>query len=133
MNIPDRKTAVRASKSDRICILWRLAPFGAFGAILPAVTSLTFRSDGFAFTPELKIIFAQVIYILSAALLSAIFPYGREATPFRAALVGMGFPTIIGTALSATKTIFPAVVQTRGDESHLGSIVSWVVNTFALF
>jgi hypothetical protein len=114
-------------------ILWRLTPFGAFGAVLPAILAVANRSDAFAFTPELRIIIGQIVYVASAALLSAIFPYGRQATPFRATLVGICFPTIVGTALGATKSIFPIVAQTKGGEVDGFSIVAWMVDTFALF
>ncbi len=112
---------------------WRLAPFGAFGAVLPAISGLASRSDAFAFVPELRVIIAQIIYVSSAALLSIIFPYGEQATPFKAAMVGIGFPTIVGTALSATKIALPTLTQSRGGPIDGFSVVGWVVDTFALF
>jgi hypothetical protein len=127
---PGRRSAGRSGKRE---ILWRLAPFGGFGAVLPAVSALASRSDAFAFTPELRILIGQIIYVASAALLSAIFPYGRQATPFRAALVGICFPTIVGTALGATKIALPALTQPRGGQGDGVSIIGWAVDTFALF
>jgi hypothetical protein len=114
-------------------VLWRLAPFGAFGAVLPAIAALASRSDGFAFSPELNVMIGQAIYVASAALLSAIFPYGSQAAPFRATLVGICFPTIVGTAFGAAKVALPALAQARGGEADGVSIVGRVVDTFALF
>lgn len=112
--------------------LWQLAPYGAFGAVLPAVSSLMYRSDAFAFSPDLKIIVGQVIYVLAAALLSAIFPYGRHAAPFSAVTVGICFPTLVGSLLGSVRLAAPVI--TRGDGNLDGSsIVSWIVDAFALF
>jgi hypothetical protein len=113
--------------------LWHLAPFGAFGAVLPAISALASRSDAFAFIPELRIVIGQIIYIGSAALLSTIFPYGRQATPFKATLVGICFPTIVGTALGATKIALPALTAARGGPIDAVSVIGWAVDTFALF
>jgi hypothetical protein len=114
-------------------IIWRLAPFGAFGAVLPAISAVASRTDAFAFTPELNVLIGQIIYVASAALLAAIFPYGRQDTPFRATLVGICFPTIVGTALGATKVVFPTLGQARGGETDGISIVSWLVDAFSPF
>lgn len=119
--------------SEKRGTLWHLAPFGAFGAVLPAIAGVASRSDVFAFTPELRIVIGQIIYIGSAALLSAIFPYGRQATPFKAALVGICFPTIVGTALGATKIALPALTLPRGGPVDGLSVFGWAVDTFALF
>jgi hypothetical protein len=110
-----------------------LAPFGAFGAVLPAITALASRSDGFSLTPEARIVVAQIIYGCSAALLSAIFPYGRQPTPFRATLVGLCFPTIVGTAMGAAKAVIPNLAQVRGGEVDGFSTIGWLVDTFAIF
>jgi hypothetical protein len=118
---------------ERFVVPWHLAPFGAFGAVLPAISGLASRSDAFAFVPELSIIIGQIIYVGSAALLSTIFPYGRQATPFKAVLVGVFFPTIVGTALSVTKIALPGLTQSRGGPIDGVSILGWVVDTFALF
>jgi hypothetical protein len=122
-----------AGSNGRKAIEWRLAPFGGFGAVLPAISALGLRSDAFAFTPEPKVFIGQIIYIASAALLSAIFPYGPQATPFKATLVGICFPTIVGTALGATKIALPTLTQARGGGIDGVSIVGQVVDTFALF
>jgi hypothetical protein len=112
--------------------LWRLAPYGAFGAVLPAVSSLMYRSDAFAFSPEPRVIAGQALYVLAAALLSAIFPYGRHARPFNAAVVGICFPTIVGTALGAARAAVPALSRgTGGTEGW--SIVHKIIDAFALF
>ena len=47
-------------------VLWRLAPFGAFGAVLPSIAALASRSDAFAFSPELNVWIGQIIYVTSA-------------------------------------------------------------------
>jgi|SRR2546430_17172642 hypothetical protein len=127
----DKPTAAAPMQKNRV--LWGLTPFGAFGAVLPAITALASRSDAFSFTPELRVLIGQIIYVCSAALLSAIFPYGRQPTPFRATLVGICFPTIVGTALGAVKAAVPTLTQGRGDEVDGISTVGWVVDTFALF
>jgi hypothetical protein len=123
-----------ASQSDRHGV-WRLAPYGVFGALLPSIVAVANRSDGFAFTPDPHIFFAQGIYLAAAAVLSAIFPYGRDATPFRATLVGIAFPTIVGTAASVVKVSFPALVEhsARGDGTSAASIVGRLLDAFALF
>jgi hypothetical protein len=112
--------------------VWRLAPYGAFGAVLPSIAALAARSDAFSFSPELNVIMGQVIYIAAAAFLSTIFPYGRSATPFAAALVGIGFPTIVGTAVGAARHAVPSLAP-RGGPGDVDSLLGWVVNSFALF
>jgi hypothetical protein len=112
--------------------VWRLAPYGAFGAVLPAVSSLMYRSDAFAFSPEPRVIIGQAIYVLAAAVLSAIFPYGGHARPFNAAAVGICFPTIVGTALGATRLAVPALSRGAGGADSW-SIVRKIIDSFALF
>jgi hypothetical protein len=112
--------------------LWRLIPYGAFGAVLPSISALATRSEGFTFTPDPNVIVGQVIYIAAAAFLSAIFPYGRSASPFRAALVGIGFPTIVGTAVGAARHAVPSLTS-RGGPGEAGSLIGWAVDSFALF
>jgi hypothetical protein len=116
-------------------IRWNLTLFGLFGAVLPSIVAVANRTDGFAFNPEPRVLVAQALYLASAAVLSGIFPYGKEATPFKATLVGIGFPTIIGTAFGATKIALPQLAGSaiRGGEGHAVSIVGWLVDTFALF
>jgi hypothetical protein len=113
-------------------VVWRLTPFGAFGAVLPAVSALGLHSDAFSFAPELRIVMGQIVYVAAAALLSGIFPYGRRATPFAATLVGICFPTIVGSALGIAKLAIPTLAAARG-EGVEHSIVGWMVDTFALF
>jgi hypothetical protein len=125
-----RRSATHAANQGPF---WRLAPFGAFGAVLPAILALANRSDAFTFTPELNILIGQAVYVAAAALLSAIFPYGKQATPFNATLVGIGFPTIVGTALGTAKLAVPALAQVRGGQGEDFSLVARVVDTFALF
>lgn len=91
--LPPERKAVESSV-ELHHLPWHLAPFGAFGAVLPAISGLASRSDAFAFVPELRVIIGQIIYVSSAALLSMIFPYGQQGTPFKAAMVGICFPTI---------------------------------------
>jgi hypothetical protein len=116
-------------------IHWNLTLFGLFGAVLPSILAFANRTDGFAFNPEPRVVVAQALYLASAAILSGIFPYGKEATPFKATLVGIGFPTIVGTALGATKMAIPQLAGSaiRGGEGHAVSIGGWLVDTFAIF
>jgi hypothetical protein len=123
------------ARTEKNAICWPLVPFGAFGAVLPAISAVAVRSDAFAFSPEPRIVIGQILYVASAAILSAIFPYGRQATPFRATLVGICFPTIVGSALGATKVVFPTLAATKGGDGGAVdiSVVEWIVDTFSLF
>jgi hypothetical protein len=112
--------------------IWRLAPYGGFGAVLPSIAALAARSDAFSFSPETNVIIGQVIYVAAAAFLSTIFPYGRSATPFAATLVGIGFPTIVGTAVGAARHAVPSLTA-RGGPGDVDSPLGWVVSSFALF
>jgi hypothetical protein len=132
MNAPRRKpVAAGAPKHE---VLWRLAPFGAFGALLPAIVALGSHTDAFAFTPAAGVLIGQTIYVSAAALLSAIFPYGRQATPFNAALVGITFPSIVGAAFGTARLTFPVLAQSgvRGGVANFSSI-SWLIDALALF
>jgi hypothetical protein len=120
------------TRSNQSGPLWRLLPYGAFGAVLPSIAALATRSEGFTFTPDPNVVIGQVIYVAAAALLSAIFPYGRSATPFRAALVGIGFPAIVGSAMGAARHAIPSLTS-RGGPGESGSLIGWVFNSFALF
>jgi hypothetical protein len=131
MKPPARRSS--KSQSDNQGPFWRLAPYGAFGAVLPAILALANQSDAFAFTPKLNVVIGQIIYVTAAALLSAIFPYGSQATPFNATLVGVGFPTLVGAAVGTARFTVPALAHVRGGQGADFSFLTWVIDTFALF
>lgn len=112
---------------------WKLAPFGAFGALLPMIISLYQKTETFTFAARFESIFATVIYVVAAAILASIFPYGRRASLFNAALVGILFPTIVGGALAFAKPLLPLSIpeSTRGWDA--ASTAGRWVEAFSLF
>jgi hypothetical protein len=69
----------RSGTSHRFGPIWGLAPYGAFGAVLPSICAIASRSEAFTFTPDLNVFVGQVIYIAAAAFLSTIFPLWKDS------------------------------------------------------
>jgi hypothetical protein len=113
---------------------WSLSPYGAFGAVLPSIVSLIQKSEVLTVSLRPEVIGAMVIYILSAAVLAGIFPYGRRPTPFNATIVGILFPTIVGSAAGIAKHTLPLsnLGSTRSDDESSSALGDWL-DAFSLF
>lgn len=111
-----------------------LAPFGGFGALLPSIVAVYSRTDGLTFPVEPRIIAGQAVYLLSASLIAAIYPYGRNASYFNAVLVGLGFPSLAGGLISFAKYSLPLGLggSSRGSEDVVSSI-QMIVDSLSSF
>src|SRR5215204_1895357 len=107
---------------------WALAPFGAFGAALPAIVSLAQKTEAFTFAVRTESAVAMAIYMTAAAIIAAIFPYKAQATRFTATLVGILLPSIVGGALSIAKLTLPISLpdSMRGGEAGASTVGRWI-------
>ena len=106
---------------------WRLFPYGAFGAILPSIVSIAGKTDWFTFAANVQWITAGILYVLAAAILSTIFPYGRRATPFNATMVGILLPMIVGGAASIAMRTLPAGILEATKSGAAQDVPGWIV------
>jgi hypothetical protein len=112
---------------------WPLAFYGGFGSLLPQIVSIGQKTDTFTFSVRPEVVVATLIYVASAALLAAIYPYNR-ATQFKATLVGILFPTIVGSALGIAQHTLPNLPTYRGgDATSISSATADWVDAFSLF
>ncbi len=87
-----------------------LALFGAFGGVLPEIVNLYQKRDApvdLSYLTTEHYILLTAIYLGSAALVAAVFPYRGQATAWRAMLIGIALPTLIGTGASVSRTLHP--------------------------
>ena len=94
---------------------WTLAIYGAIGAIAPDI--LLFYSKRWTM-PSLTFHWGQyigvtVLYIVLAAFVATIFPYGRQRKPWKAFGVGVSLPVIISGLASLGNN---HVINPRGAE-----------------
>ncbi len=99
-----------------------VALFGAFGAILPAIVQAYSKGTTM---PHLRFedwqyMALTLLYMGSAAVVAAIFPYPGDRTPWKAVTVGIGMPAVISSASTVVNSyINPAVGISRGDGEPL--------------
>jgi hypothetical protein len=88
----------------------QLALFGAFGGVLPEIVNLYQKRDApidLSYLTTEHYIVLTAIYLGSAAIVAAIFPYRGSARAWRAMLVGIALPTLIGTGASVGRAVLP--------------------------
>lgn len=112
--------------SERI----RLGLFGAFGGILPEVVALyqsRLDSGGFERYTTAHYLLLTIIYLGSAALVATIYPY-KHRTSWRAMIVGITLPTMVGLGAGAAKAALPEqiVFDSRGNASPVGDMLSLI-------
>ena len=106
---------------------WKFFPYGAFGAVLPSVVAIAGKTDWFTFPANPQWLVAGLIYVLAAAFLATIFPYGRRGSPFNATLVGILFPSIVGGASSIAARTLPEGILDATRSQTTENIPSWMV------
>jgi hypothetical protein len=81
----------------------KLGIFGVVGSFAPSIIKMFNDLPNLAFLLSWQWAVVVCLYGLLGGLISGIFPYRGPATPWKALLIGCGFPSIIGTAAALAK------------------------------
>jgi hypothetical protein len=104
--------AIRESPGPSIRTRLQLALCGGFGGLLPEIVNLYQKRDApvdLSYLTTGHYIALTAIYLGSAAIVAAIFPYRGHPGAWRAMLVGVALPTLIGTGAGVGKVLQPEV------------------------
>lgn len=91
-----------------------LAAYGAIGAIAPDILILyskRWSMPSLSFS-ILQYSLATLLYVTLAALVAAIFPYGRAPKPWKAFAVGVALPVVVSSLAAAARD---PVISPRGE------------------
>jgi len=107
-------------KGDRL----PLGIFGLVGSFAPTIVKMFNDLPNIAFVFKWELAAVVVLYGLLGGLISITYPYRGKPTPWKALLLGCGFPAIIGTATASLRP--PHLGPNLGE----GTDASWSIWDF---